>query len=174
MDSAGLPRVLNLEDAMKPPASKVRSKFDWRIVLLVVAIGIPIGLGVFTFAYAKGTSYFSDNPETCNNCHVMRDQFEAWQRSSHSRVAVCNDCHTPHTFLEKWVIKGINGFNHSLAFTTGNFHEPIRANAMNAAVVQANCIDCHQGIVTMMAANHADEEITCVSCHNDVGHDTRN
>ena len=153
---------------------RVGASVNWRFVILVIAIGIPIGLGIFTFSYAKGSAYFSDDPEACMNCHVMRDQFEAWQHSSHSRVATCNSCHTPHTFIEKWVVKGINGFNHSLAFTTGDFHEPIRANAMNASVVQQNCIECHEGVTIMMAANHTDEELACVTCHNDVGHDTRN
>lgn len=145
-----------------------------RMGVLLIAIGIPIGLGLFTFSYARGTSYLSDDPNTCVNCHIMRPQFEAWQHSSHARVAVCNDCHVPHSDpIAKWVVKGINGFNHSLAFTTGGFHEPIRANAMNASVVQANCIECHQGIVSMIAANHAGEELACVTCHSDVGHDTR-
>jgi cytochrome c nitrite reductase small subunit len=147
----------------------------WRTVILLIVIGIPIGLGLFTFSYAKGGSYLSDDPAACMNCHVMRDQYEAWQHSSHRRVAACNDCHTPHSsVIAKYVVKGINGFNHSLAFTTGNFHEPIRANEMNAAVVQENCIACHQNVTTMMAVNHAEEELACVTCHNDVGHDTRN
>jgi cytochrome c nitrite reductase small subunit len=153
---------------------RAREIVDWRLIILVFIVGIPIGLGIFTFSYARGTAYFSDDPQACMNCHVMRDQFEAWQHSSHSRVATCNDCHTPHTFVEKWVVKGINGFNHSLAFTTGAFHEPIRANAMNASVVQQNCIECHADVTTMMAANHDAEELACVTCHNDVGHDTRN
>lgn len=151
------------------------SKPLWRTVVLLIVIGIPIGLGLFTFSYAKGTSYLSDDPAACMNCHVMRDQFEAWQHSSHHRVAVCNDCHTPHTsIVAKYIVKGINGFNHSLAFTTGNFHEPISATEMNASVVQENCVACHQDFTTMIAANHAGEELACVSCHNDVGHDTRN
>lgn len=147
----------------------------WQMVILLIAVGVPIGLGLFTFSYAKGASYLSDDPAACANCHVMRDQYEAWQHSSHRRVAVCNDCHTPHTsMVAKYAVKGINGFNHSLAFTTGVFNDPIRANDMNAAVVQENCVACHQNFTSMIAANHAGEELACVTCHNDVGHDTRN
>ena len=147
----------------------------WRTVLLLIVIGIPIGLGLFTFSYARGASYLSDDPQACMNCHIMRDQFEGWQHSSHRRVADCNDCHTPHSsVLAKYIVKGINGFNHSLAFTTGNFHEPITINDMNASVVQENCVACHQNLTTMIAVNHAEEELACVSCHSDVGHDTRN
>jgi cytochrome c nitrite reductase small subunit len=142
---------------------------------LVVLIGVFIGLGIFTFDYAKGTSYFSDNPETCNNCHIMRDQFDAWSHSSHARVAVCNDCHTPHSsIVEKWIVKGINGFNHSVAFTLQNFAEPIRIRGFNADIANQNCVDCHEELVTnVTGSTHSEEELRCVSCHGNVGHATR-
>jgi cytochrome c nitrite reductase small subunit len=141
--------------------------------ILIIVFGILVGTGFFTFVYARGTSYFSDDPNTCLNCHVMRDQFDAWSHSSHSRVATCNDCHTPHEFPDKWIVKAINGFNHSVAFTLGGFHEPIRINDFNAQVVQNNCVGCHQRIVNEIYTLHASEPLQCVSCHSNVGHRTR-
>lgn len=143
---------------------------------LVGMLGIFAGLGMFTFNYAKGTSYLSDDPQSCNNCHIMREQFNAWQHSSHARVATCNDCHTPHTSLiEKWLVKGINGFNHSVAFTLGNFHEPIRIRPFNADIAQANCVACHQSLAQNVigVGIHSDESLRCTSCHGNVGHATR-
>lgn len=136
-------------------------------------IGILSGLSLFTFSYARGTSYFSDDPQACMNCHVMRDQFTAWERSSHANVATCNDCHTPHTFLEKWIIKALNGFNHSVAFTLDNFAEPIRIHQLNAEVAQENCLYCHQSLVEQIYDPHGDPATLCVSCHGSVGHRTR-
>jgi cytochrome c nitrite reductase small subunit len=103
----------------------------------------------------------------------MREQYEAWQRSSHGRVAVCNDCHAPHHFPDKWVVKGINGLKHSVAFTFGNFHEPIRITPFNARVVQANCEDCHRSLIAHMTGPHTTEPLMCISCHGSVGHRTR-
>ncbi|TVR20872.1 MAG: cytochrome c nitrite reductase small subunit [Anaerolineaceae bacterium] len=142
-------------------------------LVIVALFGVAIGLGLFTFNYGKGTSYFSDNPLTCVNCHVMRDQFEAWTHSSHARVATCNDCHTPNGFVEKWFVKGLNGWNHSVAFTLGGFHEPIRINDFNARVVQNSCVSCHETAVHQMIS-HFEETMSCVACHSGVGHDTRN
>ncbi len=88
---------------------------------LVGMLGILAGLSWFTFNYAKGSAYLSDEPQACANCHVMRDQFTAWQHSSHARVASCNDCHTPHGFPDKWLVKALNGFNHSAVFSPGGF-----------------------------------------------------
>lgn len=138
------------------------------------ALGMLVGLGLFTFGYARGGSYLSDDPGACMNCHVMRDQFDAWNHSSHKNVATCNDCHTPHdNAINKWFIKGLNGFNHSVAFTTGDFHEPITIRELNATVVQNNCIECHATAVSQILGSHEGEALPCVTCHADVGHRTR-
>lgn len=138
------------------------------------ACGVLMGLGLFTFGYAQGAAYFSDDPQACMNCHVMREQFDAWNKSSHKNVATCNDCHTPHNNpINKWFIKGVNGFNHSVAFTTGDFHEPITIRELNATVVQNNCIECHASTVSQILGIHEGEAPVCVTCHRTVGHDTR-
>jgi len=56
-----------------------------------LGIGLLTGLGAYTFDYAEGTSYLSNDPEACINCHIMRDVDNGWQRSTHHAVAVCND-----------------------------------------------------------------------------------
>lgn len=141
---------------------------------LMVVFGVLVGLGGFTFVYARGTSYLSNDPETCVNCHIMRDQYEAWQTSSHRTVAVCNDCHTPHDPLMKWITKGINGFNHSLAFTTGDYPEVIHIRDYNADIVQENCIGCHTTLVSNVYGMHDDQDRRCVDCHGNTGHQNRN
>ena len=79
----------------------------------MLLIGGIVGLGAFTFVYAEGSSYLSNDPQACVNCHVMDDVFDRWSHGSHKAVAVCNDCHTPHTPAAKWMVKGLNGVNHS-------------------------------------------------------------
>jgi cytochrome c nitrite reductase small subunit len=143
----------------------------WFWLLFAALIGGITGLGGFTFVYAEGGSYFSDDPQSCINCHIMNDQYDAWGHGSHKAVATCNDCHTPHTFPDKYIIKGINGWNHSVAFTLGNFHEPIQITALNRNVAIDNCLYCHTNFVAPIndIGNH-DEPANCLSCHQDVGH----
>ena len=129
------------------------------------------GLGVFTFGYAKGASYLSNDPTACTNCHVMDASFDSWQKSSHSAVAVCNDCHLSHNPVGKWVTKADNGFFHSLAFTLENYHEPIQIKARNRRVTQDACLHCHEDIVhQMLPAGEAGRLSHCVRCHSEVGH----
>jgi hypothetical protein len=45
----------------------------WLGLLLAGAAGGVFGLGGYTFVYAEGGSYFSDDPRACVNCHVMRE-----------------------------------------------------------------------------------------------------
>lgn len=139
------------------------------VTIVIAALGVLVGLGLFTFNYAEGASYLVDDPDACVNCHIMREQFDAWNRGSHKAVATCNDCHTPHTFPNKWVVKGLNGWNHSWAFTTGNFPNPIQIRPFNAHIAEDNCIDCHDTAVSQIQSH--DEPLACVSCHGNVGHD---
>ena len=73
-------------------------------IVVAILLGIVIGLGAYTFIYAKGYSYLTNNPAACANCHVMQAQYDAWQKSSHHSVATCNDCHTPHNLIGKYAV----------------------------------------------------------------------
>jgi cytochrome c nitrite reductase small subunit len=141
-------------------------------LLALVLLGASIGLGVYTFAYAKGWSYLTDNAAACANCHVMQEQHDGWTKSSHRAVAVCNDCHVPDGFLGKYYTKGRNGFWHSYYFTTGAFEEPIRATATSRGIAEANCRRCHEPVVAAMGtpAHAGAREVSCVRCHGSVGH----
>jgi cytochrome c nitrite reductase small subunit len=138
---------------------------------LAVTAGAAVGIGGYTFIYAEGGSYVTNNPAACANCHVMQGHYDAWIKSSHRNVATCNDCHTPHDVLGKYATKALNGFNHSLAFTTGRFHEPIRIGARNRAIAEAACRHCHADMVRMID-RHGEGEgaLDCIRCHADVGH----
>jgi cytochrome c nitrite reductase small subunit len=141
------------------------------IVAIGVAgvIGAAVGLGLFTFVYARGSSYLGNDPAACANCHVMEQHYAAWQKSSHHAVAGCNDCHAPPSGLAKYWVKAVNGFNHSYAFTTGDFHEPIRITQRNREVTEAQCRHCHEDLVLTMGHS---KDVSCIRCHGSVGHRT--
>jgi cytochrome c nitrite reductase small subunit len=149
-----------------------RFGFAARLLLALSAIlGILVGLGAFTFRYAEGTSYLSNDPNACANCHVMWDQHASWTASSHSAVATCVDCHLPHPFVPKWLSKAENGWFHSVGFTLQNFPESIRIKPRNLRIVQNNCVACH-AVATheMLPASRSGEAVSCIHCHLDVGH----
>lgn len=80
--------------------TKKRS-FSIALFIIIISFGVIIGHGLYTFVYAEGFSYFSDDPAACKNCHVMNQVYESWQRGGHQNAATCNQCHVPHEFFFK-------------------------------------------------------------------------
>jgi len=141
--------------------------------ILAAVLGGARGLAHLTLLNASGPSYLFDDPKTCMNCHIMRAQFDAWNRSSHRAAATCNACHTPHNIAGKYAVKAINGWNHSAAFTTGRYPDPIMIKSMNNGIASDNCHRCHETMVSRMFTSYARNDIDCTSCHGSVGHRER-
>lgn len=145
-----------------------------------VLIGVAAGIGSYTFVYAKGASYLTDDPAACANCHVMQPQYDGWRVSPHRAVAVCNDCHTPTGLIPKYYTKALNGYHHSYAFTTGDFHEPILITERNRRITERACRKCHEAITAAIDGSDGSDgsdrphrpgqELSCIRCHSDVGH----
>ncbi len=150
--------------------------------VMVAIVGFSMGIAAFTFDYAEGTSYLSDDPKACVNCHIMQEQYDAWQHASHHAVANCNDCHVPHdSIIRKYATKAEHGYRHSKGFTFNDFHEPIQITAGSRDVVIENCVRCHQSIDndTAIVAHSLDSQAgrapgvigaDCLHCHTRVGH----
>lgn len=137
---------------------------------IVVLVGLTVGVGCFTFIYAKGYSYLSNDPQACANCHVMNEQLSGWMKGSHRSVAVCNDCHTPHDFFGKYSTKAENGLMHSFAFTSGWFPDSIEIKQHSRNITEANCRRCHEETVMAMDGPHQTQKASCLRCHASVGH----
>lgn len=139
-------------------------------VLACALFGSLAGAGAVTVVQSGATSYLSDDPKACVNCHIMREPYDGWQKASHHGVATCNDCHTPAGFPMKYLVKAENGWWHSKGFTLQDFHEPIRIRAYNARIVRENCVRCHAGMMSEVGAHAGGEAMNCVRCHARVGH----
>jgi cytochrome c nitrite reductase small subunit len=158
-------------------------------------VGTALGLGTFTFVYARGASYLTTNPAACANCHVMQEHFDAWLKSSHRNAAGCSDCHMPHDLIGKYLEKARNGFLHSLAFTTGRYPDPLTIRPVNREVTERQCRECHREITEVIDREISEgseegpdvgrsrdsrpqlhdgiiegDRLSCVRCHTYVGH----
>jgi cytochrome c nitrite reductase small subunit len=143
--------------------------------LACIAVGVAVGASGYTFTYAQGWSYMTNDPQACANCHIMRDHFDGWQKASHHARATCNDCHTPHDFVGKWFVKSENGVRHSWGFTFQDFHEPIMIHRGSSTVLENNCIACHKEMIDSITAARSDPPggWNCIHCHQTVGHGAR-
>jgi cytochrome c nitrite reductase small subunit len=143
-------------------------------IFLGCSLGAAIGVGAYTFVYAKGASYLTNDPAACANCHIMQEYYEGWIRSSHRSSAVCNDCHTPAGFIGKYATKASNGFWHSFAFTTGWHPDPLRIGPRNREIAGNACRKCHSEIIEAIeGAHYGEDPASCLRCHGAVGHPQR-
>jgi len=162
--------IVTLINALSPPK-------QWRIAVFIT-VGALFGLGFLTLYVGNATSYLSDDPRACMNCHVMAPQFATWERSSHARVTVCNDCHVPHNnVVNKYLFKAMDGTRHSFMFTFRMEPQVIRIHRAGTAVVQENCIRCHSQLtqnvkerfVTLDVQQHGGGKL-CWECHRETPH----
>ncbi|WP_324720840.1 cytochrome c nitrite reductase small subunit [Salinimicrobium sp. HB62] len=143
-----------------------------------ISMGAFLGLGFYVLKLSNATSYLSDDPKACINCHVMMPQYLTWNKSSHREVASCNDCHVPHNnVFNQYYFKAMDGLYHSTIFTLRAEPEVIKAREASAEVIQNNCIRCHDMRITdpKIAATVDNHEFhrtdrTCWECHREVPH----
>lgn len=140
--------------------------------MTVGLLAVPFGSALYTFQYAEGASYLSEDPTACANCHIMRETFDDWNRGEHAHAATCNDCHVPRDFVGKWLTKAENGWNHSLAMTLGDVPPNISARAASRQVALQNCVECHAPILgdTHEGGSSGREALDCLQCHRSIGH----
>lgn len=143
-----------------------------------ISMGAFLGLGFYVLKLSNATSYLSDDPKACINCHVMMPQYLTWNKSSHREVASCNDCHVPHNnVFNQYYFKAMDGLYHSTIFTFRAEPEVIKAREASAEVIQNNCIRCHDNRITdpKIAATVENHDFhrtdrTCWECHREVPH----
>ncbi|HQJ46283.1 MAG TPA: cytochrome c nitrite reductase small subunit [Ignavibacteriaceae bacterium] len=162
---------------MKKVIDKIKPPPKWRLPVLF-SLGIITGLFFFIVHVARATSYLSDKPEACVNCHVMTPQFATWERSNHGRFTVCNDCHVPQdNIFKKYYFKATDGLRHSYMFTFRLEPQVIRIHEAGRNAVQQNCIRCHietiHPISVRAISNQKIQEEGdgyCWDCHREVPH----
>ncbi|MDD5361633.1 MAG: cytochrome c nitrite reductase small subunit [Ignavibacteria bacterium] len=151
----------------------------WKLPV-IITLGILTGFAFLIFHISSGTSYLSDKPETCVNCHVMFPQYASWQHSSHARVAACSDCHVPHNnIFSKYFFKAKDGLRHTTIFTLRMEPQVIMIKDAGKEVVEENCERCHEGLMgyyhtlgngRLDEMDEENETIRCWSCHKEVPH----
>ncbi|MDH5396658.1 MAG: cytochrome c nitrite reductase small subunit [Cyclobacteriaceae bacterium] len=156
---------------------KLKPQENWKVPVIVL-LGIISGLGFYILHISKATSYVSDDPKVCVNCHVMIPEYVSWRNSSHREWASCADCHVPQdNVAEKYFFKAKDGIYHASVYTTRGEPQVIRIKEAGKKVVHNNCIRCHENQVTdAKLASQVDGHFAhrtdraCWECHREVPH----
>lgn len=127
--------------------------------------------GLFTFGYARGASYLTDDPAACANWPRHAGSVYKLAKVESRQGGGLQRLHAPRGFIPKYATKAINGFFHSLAFTTRHFPDEIRITERNFRVAESACLKCLEDVVTgIRSTREHRHEAGRISCHNTVGH----
>ncbi|UZR98905.1 cytochrome c nitrite reductase small subunit [Chondrinema litorale] len=145
---------------------------------VIILLGIMVGLGVYIAKISNVTSYLTDDPKACINCHVMTTEYITWNHSAHRQVATCNDCHVPHNnVFEQYAFKAKDGLYHATIYTLRTEPQAIIMHEAGQQAVQSNCIRCHFDQVTdaqsaSWVQSHLNDRLdrTCWECHRETPH----
>lgn len=136
----------------------------WLIALTVLGVGILVA--VFLALGPPQLLAKSETPDFCASCHVMEEEYDAWAHAGAHRRKACVDCHLPNDNIAlHYVWKSIDGMKDVLFFYSNRVPERIEISGHGKAVVQANCIRCHETTVA-----HIDQKRLCWECHRRVPH----
>jgi cytochrome c nitrite reductase small subunit len=108
----------------------------------------------------------------------MAPQYATWTHSSHREWATCNDCHVPHdNIFRTYYFKAKDGLRHATIFTLRKEPQVIFIKEEGESAVQANCIRCHEHLLTdsklLVATDNYHSfrsERQCWECHREVPH----
>ena len=167
--------IKNLKDRLFPTLGKK--------VFAIICTGFIVGIAAYVIYVSMMTSYLSENPSTCVNCHIMGPYYASWNHSSHQRIATCNDCHVPHTSTtRKFYFKAKDGMRHATIFVFRNEPQVISASNASSGVIMENCVRCHtqlnQEFVKTGMISYSDvikgKGKACWDCHRNVPHGGKN
>lgn len=145
-------------------------------ILLLALIAVFIGSLALVFN-------FTDTSFSCNLCHSMKPEHQAWQKSSHAKLP-CMGCHTPPGGAVELITEHIIASKFVPAeFITG-YHKPINAESewSQEHVEVEQCTRCHSpetrnftprtGINMDGKAHskHLKAGLKCSTCHNRIAH----
>lgn len=153
-----------------PPEEKERAKKKgtakrfWGVVgLILLALGF--GINIFFVVYSSQPSY-------CRSCHQMKQEYESWTKSSHTKVT-CVACHQ-EPGIAGWTIMKLRINRMILLKTTKGYREPITTK-----VNSSSCMQCHDILrakvvqsygIKMSHKEPLEAGFRCSDCHNTVGH----
>ncbi|MEW6408759.1 MAG: cytochrome c nitrite reductase small subunit [Nitrospirota bacterium] len=137
-----------------------------KILLVVVVTGV-ISVPLIPLAARKAWVY-TNKPEFCVSCHVMKGEYQNWSHSAHRNWAGCNDCHLPQqSMVTELAGKTRDGIYHGYAYLLNKDSVLIRISKHGEDTVMGNCVKCHEPLVENILHNG---ERKCWECHRGVAH----
>lgn len=141
-------------------------RMSYRVLLALVIAGVIL-IPLIPLA-VRGAWTYTNKPEFCISCHVMKGEYRNWTHSSHRNWAGCSDCHVPQeSIVTKLAGKTRDGIYHGYAYLLNKDPVLIRISKHGGDAVMSNCVRCHEQLVASILHNG---ERKCWECHRGIAH----
>jgi len=132
---------------------------------------------VFLAIFLAIPYYYTSNPESCTMCHDMKQYYDSWKESSHTKVASnCFDCHVKQGSINLWIYR-ISFYREIYASVVGAKLKPAGATVPGIESCQRkgchslNRISSASGDIKIDHRGHVTKaDIPCVQCHPGAAH----
>ena len=89
------------------------------VAIFVLAVSGGLAITLFILIGPPKLLAKSESPDFCASCHVMEEEFTAWQHSGAHRRLKCVDCHLPNSNpVSHYMWKSIDGMKDVVIFTS--------------------------------------------------------
>ena len=140
-------------------------------LIAAMTLGSLIGVGGFTFIYARGYSYVSNDPAVCANCHIMENHYRAWMKSSTAPSRCATTAIPRPAWCRSTRPRRSTGSTIRSPSRPAGFPSRSRITPRNSEVTEKACRKCHDDIVNAIEGpDPGTNRLSCIRCHATVGH----
>ncbi|HBL17209.1 MAG: hypothetical protein A2X36_12810 [Elusimicrobia bacterium GWA2_69_24] len=146
-----------------------------RRLLIAAAWVALVGLVVL-----GGMVHYSETPNFCNSCHIMKPYYDAWQGSKHNKIR-CVECHYPPAAPRTLIWKKFQAMSQVVKYVTRTYSSKPFAEVEDASCLRSGCHSARllEGRVVTPRKIRFDHrphlsqvrrgrQLRCVSCHSQV------
>jgi cytochrome c-type protein NapC len=158
-------KISNWLGKLKDPIVRIKALLVLGAALIVVLF------------FTVGAITLTSTPTFCSMCHEMSADITAWKASSHAEVT-CYGCHSEGN-IAVFVLHKVESLKEIYLHLSDSFEKPINGESHYAKKMSNEaCERCHSlnrkvtsspGVI-INHKKHEEEGVTCVTCHNRVGH----
>ncbi len=136
---------------------------------------------VLMLIFTVSMMHYSETPNFCNSCHIMKPYYDAWNGSKHNKIA-CVKCHYPPSTLKTHMWQKFQALSQVVKYVTRTYSSKPYAEVEDAACLNNGCHSTRllQGKVYDKEKNvkfdhtpHLTEkrrgrQLRCTSCHSQI------
>jgi len=138
-------------------------------------------MAVSAFVVLLSLMHYSESPNFCNSCHIMKPYYDAWNGSKHNKVA-CVKCHYPPSSVKTHLWHKFQALSQVAKYVTRTYSSKPYAEVADASCLSSGCHATRllEGWVQVgdkgvrfdhrphLTEKRRGRQLRCTSCHSQI------